>query len=250
MVNYLFWVELFLGMDVYMGIRQVLASVGKLRGVQVTGVENIVDGAGILAANHAGWRDIPVIATGIERRTNWVGSARLANVETCSEMLLNYFQNGYVKKNDMTYSLKARVLAWPISHILTYLADISGVYIPIERGERKEMKKQVEQVFDNGELLVWFPMGDIVPDEKMIQFQYGLSSFIQNYLWNTGIDVPVYPVGLANTQKPFLSKHIYKMEVGKPLRISEYEGSNERIRQVFTGDLESTVGEIQSRLRA
>ncbi len=129
--------------------------------VKVSGIENIPEGTFILAANHSGAFDIPVLQACVPRQFRWVAKRSLFNIP---------------------------VFGWAMT--------FAG-YIPIDRGNPKAMVRSIDRGAEKikaGTSVVIFPEGTRNPYKELLPFKKGA------FLLAIRSRAPVVPVSITGTR--------------------------------------------------
>ena len=176
---------------------------------EVNGIENIPNGASILASNHSSFLDIPALTFGVYKLTKR--------------------KVRYIAKKELFYN-----------PLMRYILE-SGRAIPIDRSKKdKSALKEALKFLKNGEVIGIYPEGGRSLAGKI---QKGKTGVARLALW---AKVPVVPVGIKGAfeilpkgkMMPKFKKSI-AVNIGKPIYFSRYY--NRKITKKLLRTITKTV---------
>ena len=140
-------------------------TVCRLIGIRIRKIGTPVAGGALIAANHSGWIDIPVLAA----------------------------------LTPVSFVAKSEIDAWPFFGMLARLQET----IFVRRGERAralEDRDHIRRRLSNGDTLVIFPEGTSSDGNRVLRFKSTLLSAAELPLGEDGHHAPVQPVSIALTR--------------------------------------------------
>ncbi|MFO7980144.1 MAG: lysophospholipid acyltransferase family protein [Candidatus Aminicenantes bacterium] len=215
--------------------------------VVLKGEENFVkSGPNIILGNHAGsFKDIAVLFKIVPRPIIFT-----ANQEIFDKDKLNHLIRHYLKHNIRTLGILLDFLLRPVKIPIVYYIsnNISKIgTIPVDLYSKKRTAiGKCEENLRKGRAIVLLQGGGMVKKNTtnpfISTFKRGPSIICYNLYKRDGITVPVTPVAIYGTQKPFLTPGKVKVNVGKPMKILDYiEGGFNQTVDRFKTALEAQV---------
>jgi len=211
------------------------------RTVHTSGLENILEGPGIMVPNHYNWKDILVLGTQIPRHLCFV----------CQEELLDEkkFTKSVIDVSSETVPFWGRVV-YPITssisrYVVSQLSKIEDALIPValRGGNNGEFIQNSYEKLIQGDLVCIFPETRKKKNkhEALMPFKSGFAR-LAYHAESNGLSIPIYPTAIKNSMG--LIKDI-ELVIGKPhyLIIGE-ENSREDISafiQIIEGEVNSML---------
>ena len=210
------------------------------RSLTVDGLENILEGPGIIVANHFNWKDIFALLAGSERPLSFV----------CQEELLDEkkFADAIVDVSSETVSCWGR-LVYPVirsvsNYVVRHTKSFEGGLIQVScKNNNKKFLEDAYEKLAQGDIITIFPETRMKKNKhtRIMPFKPGFAR-IAHYASQNGIQVPVYPTAIRNSMG--LWKNI-EWVIGEPyyLTADEQKDPREEISE-FIGTLEQEVNTL------
>jgi 1-acyl-sn-glycerol-3-phosphate acyltransferase len=208
--------------------------------IEISGLENILEGPGILTPNHPDWREILVLGTKLKRKVVFAARKEVFEAKEFSKLM-----NSYLKRKIGAFAYALYPITGLASAYMSSLVRESGAAYPICRENGNGFLDHGKEHLDRGDLLCVFPEGTITDAKSKIvnHFKHGVSLMCYK-LNQAGLNVPVYPVSIRGMERYFRDVVVH---VDKPYYIKDYaNGSKRNTLEAFTNLLENRVMSLYS----
>jgi 1-acyl-sn-glycerol-3-phosphate acyltransferase len=168
----------------------------------------------LVVANHASWRDIPVLAGCLDRPLRFLAFGPILNGRTFGPLIVSYFARYTSLPSWLT-----RFLAPRLARFLAPRLRAMGA-IPVTRGHG--LYRAVREALSEGGAVALFAQGGIqrgVPDGS---FRPGVG-WIACTLAASGLDLTVLPVALLGTDEARLRGRL-EVRMGRPRKAPPGKG--------------------------
>jgi 1-acyl-sn-glycerol-3-phosphate acyltransferase len=211
------------------------------------GKENFVkSGPNIIVGNHVGsFKDIAVLFKIAPRPIIFT-----ANKMIFSKGDLNRLVRNYLRHNLKKFGALIDFLSGPVKIPLVYYIsnNISKVgTIPVDlSGKKRTAIGKCEQNLKKKRSIVLLQGKGMVKENTsnpfVSAFKKGPSIICYNLYKKNGLVVPVTPVAILGTQKPFLTPGKIRVSIGKPMKVLDYiEDEYTRTVETFKRAMEAQV---------
>jgi hypothetical protein len=217
--------------------------------IVVRGQENFVrDGPNIIIGNHCGSFKDPAVVYRIVPRPVFF----TANEQIFSREGLDYLFRKHLKRHLKEFGVLLDSVLKPAKYLFVRYASSTTARvgtIPVnlygQRGKREAIERFQEYLRAGRALISLQGHGRVMPSHPhpyIYPFGRGTSIAAYNVLERFGLRVPVTPIAIYGTQRPFVIPGKILVHVGAPLFISDYLGGGFETSVVrFKDALETTV---------
>lgn len=191
------------------------------RSVSVSGLENILEGPGLITPNHYNWKDIPVLGTKIPRRLAFVCQKELLDKAEFTQEMVDVSSETIPFLGKVFYPLIRGVA----SYVTPKLQGVEEMLVPVSgKGGNRDFLVDASRILQEDMLLCIFPERRFKKN-KHTELQSFTSGFarIAYAFAKSGIEIPVYPTAVRNTQG--LMKNI-ELRIGEPRYIQVTDEDN------------------------
>lgn len=225
-----------------------LALLGKK--LEVFGQENFVkSGPNLIVGNHVGaYKDIAVLFKIVPRPIFFTANRQIFSKEEFNELIGKHLERHLKKIGLFINLLLAPLRSLFVQYISTNIARIGT--IPVDLANKKrETRHLIENYLRQGRAVVALQGRGRVrpadPNPYVAPFKPGASAIAYNLYLRDGLLVPITPVAIFGTQRPFLIPTVVKVRVGEPMFIIEYlKGSARETIESFRLALENRVKKL------
>ncbi|MBC8358314.1 MAG: hypothetical protein H8E54_05120 [Candidatus Aminicenantes bacterium] len=230
-------------------IRRVtnFALIGKK--IVVKGQENFVrEGPNIIIGNHCGaFKDGGALLKIVPRPIFFTVNKMVFNKKD-----FNLLIRKHLKRHLNNFGLFVDLILGPIKSLfVNYFSDnvSKAGSIPVDMDQSKRMAiEQCQKYLTEGRAIITLQgRGRVMkrePNPYVSSFKRGTSIISYNLFKKDGISVPVTPVALFGTHIPFMIPGKIKINVGKPMFITDYLASG------FTETVESFRSALENKVKA
>jgi 1-acyl-sn-glycerol-3-phosphate acyltransferase len=171
-------------------------------------------GACLVVANHASWKDIPLLAGCFSRPLRFVAMSGVLNVATFGPLI-----DAYLKGHTSIPAWLRRSLAPRLARFLAPRLNALGA-IPLTAGYG--LRRRVRDILSRGGVVVIFAQGGLRRGVEPGSFRHGVG-WIACTIAALGVDVSVLPVALLGTDRGRFRTKL-EARVGRPRRAPAGEG--------------------------
>ncbi len=221
-----------------------LALLGKK--IEVWGRENFIrSGPNLITGNHVGaYKDVALLFKIVPRPIFFTANRQIFSKEEFNQLIRKHLQR-HMKNLGLAINLLLNPLkSLFVQYVSTNIARIGTIPVDLSNS-RRETRRIIENYLRQGRAVIALQgRGRVRPKDKnpyVPPFKRGASAIAYN-LFKEGIIVPITPVAIFGTQRPFLVPATIKVNVGQPMVITDYlrEDETETI-DVFRLALENRV---------
>ena len=195
--------------------------------IVIKGKENFVKGGpNIIVGNHIGtFKDIATLFKIVSRPTFFT-----ANRMIFSKDEFNLLIRHHLKKHLKGFGLVLDLILSPIkapfvNYISANIAKVGTIPVDIYNRKRMAMEKCQDYLKKGKAIITLQGRGRVMkknPNPYVSYFRRGASILSYNLYREEGISVPVTPIAIFGTHVPFLIPAKIKVNVGKPMYITDY----------------------------
>jgi 1-acyl-sn-glycerol-3-phosphate acyltransferase len=206
---------------------------GTFWSVSCRGLKNVPPaGPCLIVANHASWRDIPLLAVCVARPLHFVALGGLLNPVRLRPLIRSYLERYTPIPQGVIRFLSPRLARF----LPPRLAALGA--IPLTSGHG--FVRRIRTVLEDGGAVVIFAQGGIRRGVAKGSFRPGVG-WIACRAASSGLDLSVVPVALMGTDKAGLRARL-ELRAGPPLRARPCTGRAHCVR--FSRMLEARVAQI------
>lgn len=218
--------------------------------IDVKGVENFIKkGPTIIMGNHIGTlKDALTIYEIVPRPFVFTANKMIFNKDE-----LDFLVRKHLKRHLKGFGLFVNAIIKPIkiptiNFVTRAVRSVGTIPVDLYSSKRDAIMKCQETVKAGRALIALQGRGRVMktdPNPYVSPVRKGISIISYNLFTNEGISVPVTPLAIFGTHRPFFIPGKIQVRVGKPMYISDYMGGgfNETIER-FRSALEKTVNSL------
>ncbi|MGB3862527.1 MAG: lysophospholipid acyltransferase family protein [Candidatus Aminicenantaceae bacterium] len=218
--------------------------------IDVKGVENFIKkGPTIIMGNHIGTlKDALTIYEIVPRPFVFTANKMIFNKDE-----LDFLVRKHLKRHLKGFGLFVNAIIKPIkiptiNFVTRAVRSVGTIPVDLYSSKRDAIMKCQETVKAGRALIALQGRGRVMktdPNPYVSPVRKGVSIISYNLFTNEGISVPVTPLAIFGTHRPFFIPGKIQVRVGKPMYISDYIGGgfNETIER-FRSALEKTVNSL------
>ncbi|MGB6338286.1 MAG: lysophospholipid acyltransferase family protein [Candidatus Aminicenantaceae bacterium] len=218
--------------------------------IDVKGVENFIKkGPTIIMGNHIGTlKDALTIYEIVPRPFVFTANKMIFDKDE-----LDFLVRKHLKRHLKGFGLFVNAIIKPIkiptiNFVTRAVRSVGTIPVDLYSSKRDAIMKCQETVKAGRALIALQGRGRVMktdPNPYVSPVRKGVSIISYNLFTNEGISVPVTPLAIFGTHRPFFIPGKIQVRVGKPMYISDYMGGgfNETIER-FRSALEKTVNSL------
>ena len=218
--------------------------------IDAKGVENFVKkGPTIILGNHIGTlKDAFTIYKVVPRPFVFTSNKMIFNKDE-----LDFLVRKHLKRHLKGFGLFMNAILKPIkipaiNFITRTVRRVGAIPVDLYSSKRDAILKCQEAVKEGSVLIMLQGRGRVMktnPNPYVSPIRKGVAIISYNLYANEGISVPITPIAIFGTHRPFFVPGKIQVRVGKPMYISDYMGGgfNETIER-FRSALEKTVNSL------
>ena len=218
--------------------------------IDAKGVENFVKkGPTIILGNHIGTlKDAFTIYKVVPRPFVFTSNKMIFNKDE-----LDFLVRKHLKRHLKGFGLFMNAILKPIkipaiNFITRTVRRVGAIPVDLYSSKRDAILKCQETVKEGRVLILLQGRGRVIktnPNPYVSPIRKGVAIISYNLYANEGISVPITPIAIFGTHRPFFVPGKIQVRVGKPMYISDYMGGgfNETIER-FRSALEKTVNSL------
>jgi 1-acyl-sn-glycerol-3-phosphate acyltransferase len=235
--------------------RPIINALGNLsllgKKVILSGEENFVrSGPNIIIGNHAGsFKDIAVLFKIVPRSIIFTANKKIFDKNSLNELIRNYLKIN-LKSLGVLIDFLLKPLKSPfVYYISSNISKIGTIPVDLDSKKRSAIGKCEESLMKGRALVLLQGFGMVKENSEnpfISRFKRGPSILAYNLYRKYQMAVPVTPIAIYGAQKPFLTPGKIKVNVGNPLKISDYvEGTFthtvDRFKEILEDRVESLL---------
>jgi len=202
-----------------------LALLGKK--VEVWGKENFVrSGPNIIVGNHVGaYKDVALLFRIVPRPIFFTANRQIFSKEEFNQLIRKHLHR-HLKNIGLFLNLLLNPLkALFVQYVSSNIARIGTIPVDLANS-RRETRRLIETYLRQGRAVIALQgRGRVKPKDPnpyVPSFRPGASSIAYNLYAKDGLIVPITPVAIFGTQRPFLVPTTVKVKVGEPMTVIDY----------------------------
>jgi len=202
-----------------------LALLGKK--VEVWGKENFVrSGPNIIVGNHVGaYKDVALLFRIVPRPIFFTANRQIFSKEEFNQLIRKHLHR-HLKNIGLFLNLLLNPLkALFVQYVSSNIARIGTIPVDLANS-RRETRRLIEAYLRQGRAVIALQgRGRIKPKDPnpyVPPFRPGASSIAYSLYAQDGLIVPITPVAIFGTQRPFLVPATVKVKVGEPMTVIDY----------------------------
>ncbi len=225
-----------------------LALLGKK--LEVLGKENFIrSGPNLIVGNHVGtYKDIAVLFKIVPRPIFFTANKQIFSKQEFNELIGKHLQRHLKRIGPFINLLLGPLKSLFVRYVSTNIARIGT--IPVDLASKtKEAREMIENYIRQGKAVIALQgRGRLKPNDPnpyVDFFKPGVPAIAYNLYLNDHLLVPVTPLAIYGTHRPFLIPTLIKVNVGEPMFITDYlrENAKETI-ECFRTALENRVKKL------
>lgn len=225
-----------------------LALLGKK--LEVWGKENFIkSGPNLIVGNHVGaYKDIAVLFKIVPRPIFFTANRQIFSKQEFNELIGKHLQRHLKKIGLFVNLLLGPLKSLFVQYVSTNIARIGTIPVDLAN-KKKETRNLIENYLRQGRAVIALQgRGRVKPTDPnpyVAVFKPGVSAIAYNLYLNENLLVPITPLAIFGTQRPFLIPAVIKVSVGEPMFIADYlrENASETIES-FRLALENRVKKL------
>ena len=225
-----------------------LAMLGKR--IEVKGKEHFVrEGPNIIVGNHCGaFKDVGTVYKIRPRMIYFTANKDIFNRRDFDRLIRKHLRHHLKEFGLLVNSLLRPVTSLFVRFISSNLARVGTIPVDLESSKREAMKLCVEYLLQGRAIVALQGRGRVdprAPHPYVPPFRRGASILAYILLNEHGISVPITPLAMFGTQKPWGIPTQIRVRVGEPMYIQPYlSGNFDRSVINFRDALESRVKDL------
>jgi 1-acyl-sn-glycerol-3-phosphate acyltransferase len=222
-----------------------IAMLGKK--IEVRGEENFVrDGPNIIIGNHCGaFKDVGTVYKIRPRMVYFTANKAIFNRRDFDFLIRKHLRRHLKEFGGMVNSVLRPIKYLFIRFVSSNIARVGTIPVDLESSKREAMKLCVDYLLKGRAIIALQGRGRVVPSAPhpyVTPFRRGASILAYLLYDEHGISVPVTPLAMFGTQKPWAIPSRIRVRVGEPMFIRPYMSSDfGRTVEEFKIALESRV---------
>jgi 1-acyl-sn-glycerol-3-phosphate acyltransferase len=215
--------------------------------IEVNGTENFVrEGPNIIVGNHCGtFKDVGTVFLIRPRMLYFTANKDIFNREDFDRLIRKHLRRHLREFGSMANSVLRPIKYLFIRFISSNIARVGTIPVDLESSKREAMRMCVDYLLKGRALVALQGRGRVVPSAPhpyVTPFRRGASILAYILLDEYGISVPVTPLAMFGTQRPWAIPTRIRVKVGESMSIQPYmSGDFERTVDAFKEALESRV---------
>ncbi len=197
--------------------------------VLVQGLDNLPShGPTVIVGNHIGsYKDIAVLFLMAPRQIHFTANQQIFN-RNAFHSLIRIHLKRHMKEFGLLLDVALRPLKVPfVNFIADNIAAVGSIPVDLLKGRSHALLKCAKFLQDGRAVVLLQGRGRINPRDShpyMSPFRRGPAILCFNVYRTEGMEVPLVPVAMYGTHLPWVTPGTIKVQVGKPLYISQYLG--------------------------
>ncbi|MCX7975206.1 MAG: 1-acyl-sn-glycerol-3-phosphate acyltransferase [Candidatus Aminicenantes bacterium] len=202
-----------------------LALLGKK--IEVWGKENFIrTGPNLIVGNHIGtYKDIAVLFKIIPRPIFFTANRQIFSREEFDELIGRHLERHLKKVGLFINLLLGPLKSLFVQYVSTNIARIGTIPVDLVN-KKKDARHLIENYLRQGRAVIALQgRGRVKPNDPnpyVDSFKPGASAIIYNLFFKNGLVVPVTPLAIYGTQRPFLIPATIRVKVGEAMFITDY----------------------------
>jgi 1-acyl-sn-glycerol-3-phosphate acyltransferase len=217
----------------------------------VYGRDNFIrNGPAIIVGNHCGsYKDVAVVCKVVP----WPAFFT-ANREIFFKSEFNYLVRKHLHRHLGNFGLLLNFFLNPykslfVQYISSFIAKVGTIPVDLYLHGKREAIERCQEYLKKGRVLIALQghgrIMDKNPNPYVVPFGRGVSIISCNMAKQEGIAVPVTPMAMYGTHRPFITPAKIHVNVGRPMFITDYWlDSFEETVERFKNALEARVNEL------
>lgn len=225
-----------------------LALVGKK--MMVSGRENFIpSGPNIIVGNHIGtFKDIAILFKIVPRPIFFTANKMLFNRKEFNLLIKKHFRRHLKNFGPAADVLLSPIKSLVINYVSSHIIRVGTIPVDLTGKKRFAMATCQDYLKKGRAIIALQGRGRVMNKSRhpyVDSFRRGVAVMAYNVFQEEGIRVPVTPMAIFGTQIPFFIPAKVKINVGKPMYITDYlaEGFTESVDN-FRYALEKRVKEL------
>ncbi|HHF51885.1 MAG TPA: hypothetical protein ENL46_04280 [Candidatus Aminicenantes bacterium] len=218
------------------------------------GKENFIkSGPNIIVGNHVGsFKDIAVLFKIAPRPIIFTANKMIFNKNDLNRLVRNYLRHNLKKFGELLDFLSGPVKIPLVYYISNNISKVGTIPVDLS-GKKRTAVGKCEQNLKKKRAIVLLQGKGLVKEDTsnpfISMFKRGPSIICYNLYKKDGLVVPVTPVAILGTQKPFLTPGKIRVSIGKPMNIldyieDEFTQTIERFKKAMEAQVESLLLEL------
>ncbi|MGB7295196.1 MAG: hypothetical protein WBC70_06355 [Candidatus Aminicenantales bacterium] len=222
-----------------------IAMLGKR--IEVRGEKNFVrEGPNIIVGNHCGaFKDVATVYRIRPRMLYFTANKDIFNRDDFDRLIRKHLRRHLKEFGVMVNSILRPIKYLFIRFVSSNIARVGTIPVDLESSKREAMRLCVDYLLKGRAIVALQGRGRInprAPHPYVPPFRRGASILAYILYDEHGISVPITPLAMFGSQKPWAIPARIRVEVGEPMFIQPYMSSDfERTVAVFKDALESRV---------
>lgn len=234
---------------------QTLSDIALLgKKIVIHGKENFIQhGPNIIIGNHIGtFKDIATLLKVVPRPVFFTANKMIFERHDFNVLIRKHLQ-----RHLKNFGLFVDLLLSPLKSLFVnyFVANIKKVgAIPVDLKNKKMIAmEKCHEYLKRGRAIIalqgWGRVMKKAPNPYVHNFKKGTAILSYNLEMDEGISVPVTPVAMFGTQVPFMVPTTIKVNIGRPMYISDYLGGDfsesvERFREALEQSVKTLIFDI------
>jgi 1-acyl-sn-glycerol-3-phosphate acyltransferase len=198
--------------------------------IEIRGASRFIrEGPSLIVGNHCGaFKDIGVVIRSVPRPVFFTANRQIFTREDFDALirkhLVRHLGDFGIALNALLKPLKGALIRFVTKNI----GKVGTIPVDLKEG-REDTRRQIQRYLEQGRAVIALQGRGRVqvrdPHPYVSQFRPGTAAIAHNLYLETGISVPVTPLAIYGSQKPWLVPGTIKVNVGEPLFIRDHMGA-------------------------
>lgn len=218
-----------------------IAMLGKR--IEVEGKENFVsEGPNIIVGNHCGaFKDVGTVYRIRPRMLYFTANKDIFNREDFDRLIRKHLRRHLKELGGMVNSILRPIKYLFIRFVSSNIARVGTIPVDLVSSKREAMELCVDYLLKGRAIVTLQGRGRVDPGAShpyVPSFRRGASILAYILYDEHGISVPITPLAMFGTQKPWAIPSLIRVKVGEPMFIQPY----------MSGDFDRTIGKFKTAL--
>ncbi len=199
--------------------------------IEVKGAENFVrEGSNIIIGNHCGAaKDVATVFRIVPRLVFFTANKQLFSREEFDRLVAKHLIRHLKEFGPVVNLMAGPLKRLFVRSISSKIAKVGTIPVDMQSSKREALKMCLTYLEKGRAIIALQGRGRVYPRAEhpyVSPFRRGVSIMAYNLHEDKGISVPVTPLALFGTQLPWLIPGKVRANVGEPMYIRDYVGSN------------------------
>jgi len=206
----------------------------------------VAGGPTLIVGNHCGAaRDVAVVLSIVPRPVYFTANSEIFSQEAFDSLIRRYLLR-HLGEFGLTVNALVKPLKMSfIRFVSTNINKVGSIPVDLKSG-KMETRRRIQEYLEKGRAVIALQgRGHVFPRDPhpyVSRFRPGTSAIAFSLFEERGVSVPVTPVAIFGTQKPWLVPATIRVSVGEPMYVGDFvRGSSNEVVERFRRALEARV---------